>query len=297
MNVKSIRYPFAVVTTAVVVAVSGCGGGASQQAGPMEHPSAVLDRSWLEPPSVQIEDDSSVTSVELVDRSDGAGGVDVIYVIDGATHQISFDASELTPDGFGYRTRRGDIQFLIWDWSGLFTNSPRYNHLNVNSWSVCTHPTSIEPCEPNQAAISDLRALNGFVVHGNPTGAEAMPAGMATYDGGVRIRTFPTDNPDGRIQYRDGSMTLNVNFDAHSVSGMFANFQASDAALMIENGSIANNRISADLEGRAGTDMAGVTGDMDGQFYGRDAAEVGGTISTEGNATVGYGYFAGEKQR
>ena len=315
MNANRLRYLSAAVAAAAVVAVSGCGGGSGTrpdaenvvQSGQTGHPNSVLDRRWAGP-SVQAEDgDSRVTSVELVDPSDGAGGVNVTYVLDGTTHQISFAASEFNPDPnqLTYETTRGRTTFGMWDYHGLFTNNRDYDHLDVNGWFVCTHPTATAPCAPDQAALSELRALRGYVVHGDPT--QILPSGMATYEGGVRMDSYPSDNPNNAAQLRyRGRMMLNADFDGHSVAGMFNRFtvqapggnrDASDIEYMIGNGTIANNRISADLVGQTGTDAAGFTGSMDGQFYGPDAAEVGGTIAGTQDTRVFHGFFAGDKQQ
>ena len=314
MNAKIFRYLSVAVAAAAVVAVSGCGGGSGTrpdaenvvQSDPPGYGNSVLDRRWAGP-SVQAEDgDSRVTSVELVDPSDGAGGVNVTYVIDGRTHQISFAASEFDPNQLTYETTRGRTTFGMWDYHGLFTNNRDYDHLDVNGWYICTHPTATAPCNPDQAALSELRALRGYVVHGDPT--QVLPSGMATYEGGVRMDSYPSDDPNsstGQLRYR-GSMMLNADFDGHSVAGMVDSFtvqapggnrDASDIEYMIENGTIANNRISADLVGQTGTDADGFTGSMDGQFYGPDAAEVGGTIAGTQDTRVFHGFFVGDKQQ
>ena len=308
MNAKMFRYLSVTAAAAAVVVVSGCGGGSGTrpdaenvvQSDPPGYANSVLDRRWAVR-SVQLEDgDSRVTSVDLVDTSDGGGGVNVTYVLDGTTHQISFAASEYNLNGSWYGTTSDDIAFSIWDNAGLFANNRRYDHLDVNGWDICTYPTATDPCAPG----SDRRILRGYVVHGDPT--PVLPPGMATYEGTVRMDSYPSDNPDSaaRLRYY-GSMMLNADFDAHSVAGMFDSFtvqaiggnpETSDIEIMIESGSIANNDISAHLVGQAGTDAAGFTGDMDGQFYGPDAAEVGGTIEgTQDDTTVFIGYFAGDK--
>ena len=315
MNAKIFRYLSVTVAAAAVVAVSGCGGGSGTrpdaenvvqdaenvvQSDPPGYGNAVLDRRWAGP-SVQLEDgDSRVTFVDLVDSRDGAGGVNVTYVLDGTTHQISFDANEYDPGDSEYRTTSGKNAFSIWDNSGRFANSRIYDHLDVNGWDICANPTATGPCAPG----SDLRIVRGYVVYGVPT--PVLPPGMATYEGEVRLDSFPSDNPEqaARLRYT-GSMMLNADFDAHSVAGMFDSFmvqatggigEPSNIEYMIENGSISNNRISADLVGQDGTDADGFAGRMDGQFYGPDAAEVGGTIKgTQDDTTVFNGYFAGDK--
>ena len=90
-------------------------------------------------------------------------------------------------------------------------------------------------------------------------------------------------------------MTLNVDFDNRSVEGMFDNFSGTDLAVILQNGAISNTRISADLVGQTGTDADGFKGSMDGQFYGPEAAEVGGTIEGTQDTAVFQGFFAGQK--
>ena len=310
MNTKMLRYLSVTVAVAAVVTVSGCGGGSGTrpdaenvvQSDPPGYSNSVLDRRWARP-SVQPEDgDSRVTSVELVDPRDGAGGVNVTYVIDGTTHQIGFAANEFDPNDLSYGTTRGRTNFGIWDYFGLFANNRQYDHLKVNGWWMCTHPTATDPCDQ---AVSERRQLRGYVVHGDPT--QVLPPGTATYEGLVRMDSYPSDDPEtaGQLRYR-GNMMLNADFDAQSVAGMFDSFtvqarggnrETSDIEYMIENGEIANNRISADLVGQTGTDADGFMGTMDGQFYGPEAAEVGGTIAGTQDTRVFHGLFAGDKQQ
>ena len=63
---------------------------------------------------------------------------------------------------------------------------------------------------------------------------------------------------------------------------------------MLQNGTIANNELSAELVGRH--DVADFTGNMTGQFFGPSAAEVGGVIDGEATDTVYEGWFGGKKQ-
>ena len=166
----------------------------------------------------------------------------------------------------------------------------------MNGWAVVNYT--------DENAVTDFHL--GYVVYGSPTGASAMPAGTANYEGRMFAGRQPPDAPGIRSRtYVRGDLMLSANFDQGTVGGSIDNLEfdppgagtwqptTNARSLSIENGSITGNALSADVTAANVFD-----GDMEGRFFGPDAAEVGGTIrgtALTDNAVV-YGYFGGEKQ-
>ena len=144
----------------------------------------------------------------------------------------------------------------------------------------------------------------GYVVYGAATDATAMPTGTATYAGRMFADRQPPNAPGRATRgYLRGGLMLSANFDRGTVGGSIDNLRylppggswvsAQAPSWTIENGSIDGNALSADVTATGVFD-----GDMEGRFFGPDAAEVGGTIQGTGlsdNAVV-WGYFGGWKQ-
>ena len=78
-------------------------------------------------------------------------------------------------------------------------------------------------------------------------------------------------------------------------TGNTRQYVGTNAVLAIQNGTITNDGLNAEVVGRQ--DAVGISGSMTGQFFGPDAAEVGGVIEAERSGDrVFEGWFAGEKQ-
>ena len=164
----------------------------------------------------------------------------------------------------------------------------------MNGWVIINYT--------DENAVGDFHT--GYAVYGSPTDASAMPSGTANYAGRMFARRQPPNRPGlGARGSLRGDLTLSANFDQGTVGGSVDNIQyrppgsswgrAQAESWAIENGSIAGNALSADVTA-AGTHE----GDMEGRFFGPDAAEVGGTIQGTGLTDNGviWGYFGGKKQ-
>ena len=142
-------------------------------------------------------------------------------------------------------------------------------------------------------------------MYGDPTEVTDLPAGVATYAGNMRADMLPADTAGtGSRSNLRGDLMLRADFGQSTVDGSIDNleFRPPDASWRetpnnrtwtIENGTINGNALAADLDG-AGT----FDGEMEGQFFGPGASEVGGTIVGTGTASnlVVYGWFGGKKQ-
>ena len=243
--------------------------------------------------SATAASDGAVTAI----ASDGAGGFNLTYSIGSDTHEVNLGADVLAANPAfrsAYVHTVGSQSFVLFDQSRSFTGNPEFSHFNVNGWSVANLDSA-------DAATDFYR---GFVVYGAATDAAAMPSGTATYAGRMYADRQPADRPGRNNRgYLRGGLTLSADFDQGTVGGSVDNLQyrpeggswraAQAQSWTIGNGAIAGNALTADVT------AAGVfDGDMEGRFFGPDAAEVGGTIQGTGlsdNAVV-YGYFGGKKQ-
>ena len=240
---------------------------------------------------------------------DGANGFNVTFNIDGVEHRVHMAASDYNTNSESYQQRENP-GFDLWFQTGSFGGSSEYSHFNVNGWSVCTHGTDPNACSPQ--TLGDLRVVRGFVVHGDAT--ENLPQGAADYSGRFGGDAYQSDDPNSstsRARFR-GDMTLTADFDNRSVSGRFHDMEVrepdetaweaeDDGDVMIRNGTISTDGISADLQGTG--ELAGFTGDLNGLFYGPDAGEVAGvfegTYVNNDEDEVVYifpGWFGGKKQ-
>ena len=226
--------------------------------------------------------DAGVTMIE----SDRRGRFHVTYLVDGVEQRIS-----MTPDDYDYNIDhyivRGTPTYTFGGLAGSFTAAPFYRYFDVNGWEVI---------DDNDPATES--AWLGLIVYGTPT--EILPAGTADYDGEMYAERWSRTNPS--LQFVYGRMELTADFDNSSIEGMFTDLETQplggdrvewDADILVKGGTIADTGFSAQLEGRGRA--AGVTGSATGQFFGPDAAEVGGVFSAENEDTVDTGYFGGKK--
>ncbi|NPD16822.1 hypothetical protein HOY34_16640 [Xinfangfangia sp. D13-10-4-6] len=126
------------------------------------------------------------------------------------------------------------------------------------------------------------------------TSASSMPVtGRAEYDGvvGMAFGGAPASIASAQML---GEMDLTANFATGQISGEFDDFntaagQELNGALRVTNGRITGNGFAADINGNltgAGTAPGAVTGAINGDFLGTNAAAIEGTgsaTSTAGN--------------
>lgn len=236
--------------------------------------SAGVDLNFSAPTS-QLTDTASVTEIE----SDGADGFYVTYTIDGADERIHLPVLNRA---LGYESSTGDPHRI---WEDRYASALELDHLSVNGWIVDDDPQQ-----------------RGHFVFGETTAV--LPAGTAEYVGRTYLNSFSATDPGNRRWFR-GDLSLTADFDSRTVGGKMDNWRmyttnaqqylGINSEFVIENGTITDNGLNAELTGRQ--DAAGISGSMNGQFFGPDAAEVGGIIEAgRSGIDVFEGWFAGEKQ-
>ena len=236
---------------------------------------------------------SAVTQI----ASDGANGFNVTYTIGSQAYQVHLEATDFgsNPNALAnYYKSMGNQRFYLWDSSRSFTRNPEFQYFNINGWEVGNVGST--------GRTTDF--YRGRVVYGAATDASAMPSGRAIYIGRVFADRQPPNAPGSNSRsFLRGDLMLRADFDGSTVGGSVDNLQfrpgtgswrpARTRSWTIENGSITGNALSADVT------AAGVfDADMEGRFFGPDAAEVGGTIEGTGlsDNSVVWGYFGGTKQ-
>ncbi len=238
--------------------------------------------------------DGAVTAI----AGDGADGFSLTYTIGSDTHEVELGADDFGGDPRFLRTyseRVSDRAFILSDVRNSFLGSREFDHFNVNAWVVVnyTGPTS----------ASDFHT--GYVVYGTPTDASGMPTGPASYEGRMLGGRQPHDTAGtGQRNRMRGDLTLNANFDAGTVGGRIDALEfapwvggswqpVTTTTHLSLDGTISGNVFAGDV---TATTLTG--GEMEGHFFGPDAAEVGGTFQGIGqtdNAVI-WGYFGGTKQ-
>ena len=234
--------------------------------------------------------DAGVTMIE----SARLGTFYVTYMVDGVEQRI-----HLTPADYNRQYVTGtNPRIWLWDTSNSFTIAPDFRYLNINGWAVSDYEIA-----PDGSEIP-LNERRGFIVYGTQT--EGLPAGTADYEGRMYANGWSRTDPSrGTGRHRIyGEVALTADFDNRSIDGMVSAMEvqragqswvAWDADILIRYGTIDDDSgIRAQLEGQR--EAAGIKGTVTGQFFGPEAAEVGGVISAEDTNTVYGGFFGGRKQ-
>ena len=242
----------------------------------------------------QLTDAASVTAVE----SDGADGFYVTYMVDGAAQRIHLPVSVYDPGDRIFETE-GPPAYGIWEQANSYRKSAEFDHFSVNGWYVWNYETAPD------GGQTTLGLWRGHMVYGEPTAV--LPASTAEYAGRVYLNGWSRTNPsNSEREQLQGRLALTADFDNRTIGGLLDDWSYRDfdgnsgyedidnAEIVIQNGTIANNELSAELVGRH--DAADFTGNMTGQFFGPSAAEVGGVIDGEATDTVYEGWFGGKKQ-
>ena len=251
--------------------------------------SALVD--WDENMETMRPSDTQVTAVE----SDGAAGLRMTYSVGGTEHTVHLSASDFDEgDGWYFRSDQGRWYYL-WNMDGSLTDDDEeFSYFNVNAWYESND--SWPPAD----------VTRGFIIYGNPT--ETLPAaGTAEYAGRIYAEARPSDGSYGpRTRVRSDSLALTADFGQSTLGGTIddieirgpddSGYEDASGQFTIQNGSITNGRIAADLSGSQ--DVADYDVDMNGRFFGPDAAEVGGALTGTNTAdgTVVQGWFGAAKE-
>lgn len=267
-------------------------------------PSSVGVERDYDASTVQLADDSAVTAIS----SDGEGGYDVTYKIDGVEYAVRLEGGEygsFSPVPALYYERRGAEARVLYSGHSRFFGSTtffgdsEYDHFDVLGWSI----TRYSGADTNTISY----APRGFLVHGVRTEADGLPAGEASYAGKMGGYIWETDKPDSsNSTLVRGALSLTADFDDSTVSGSIGGietlapgqtaYQTSTEVLTVSAGTITDRTFTADLTG-TGAEDSRYEGDVDGQFFGPAADEVGGVLEAThtGNDNILIGWFGGKK--
>ena len=247
--------------------------------------------------TVQTAEDSGVTGIS----SDGGGGYQLTYQIDGVEHAVHLTGSNygaLPNFPTAYHKRIGPLQFYLYSPLASFFGSSEFDHFDVVGWLT----------EGDRASGTGTATVNrGFLLHGEQTESDDLPAGEATYAGRMEGEIWQADKPNRRTRtFVRGDLSLTADFAESTVTGKIdgmesrgpgqSAYQSSSEVLTISDGSITNSTFAADLTG-TGDENGRYEGDVDGQFFGPDAREVGGVLEAThtGNDKILTGWFGGRR--
>ena len=254
--------------------------------------------------------DSGVRSVKLTGDSHvkamwvDEDGAHVTYVVEGEERMVLVTPDDLQ-DGYYERDRDG-AGFSWWSHTRSFGSDdpPRYRHFDVNTFVTWGPGPS----------------TRHYISYGARTDASSLPAGSATYAGGMSAENYNQGEPShalSRIRMR-GDLTLTANFDESTLEGAISGIRVrrpgedsysplpDTTRFAIGNGRITGGRFSAALTGTDSNAAAalrdsvrGFQGDVLGEFYGPAAEEVGGVLSArrDEDLRVMGGAFRGEMQQ
>ena len=254
-----------------------------------------------------------LTAVERPTVESTADGYTITYIVDGQTQTL-----ELRESDFGsnvnslsgtsrYEKKTDGPDYIFWDETGSFERTRSFlgrfrpEHFDVNTL-VITH---------RDASDNLTSSTLGNLIHGNRT-TDTPTTGTASYDGGVLIREWPTDqavsNRSRSVTGYRGDLNLSADFGSSTVTGNTTMLQSrpGDRSTPWVNASgglsfkatISGNGLSATNLSGSG-DLAGYSGGrVNGAFYGPGAAEVAGVLdATHGTQNKALsGYFGGQKQ-
>ena len=228
--------------------------------------------------------------------SDGQGGFNVTWTIDGVENPVHFaadafvDAVSFVSDVDGYYSMYGFTDaFYAEDPADVdrTDGSSEFDYLDLVGWNLWP--------------FADGLALTGFSTFGARTMPDNLPTGSATYEGYIAAQRWEADNPDfgrGGGRYLYGDLTLEADLshmvlsgridgiyipDWSSVSGQNEPLEGSSIA--IQSTGIGEAEFIAPWVGSGPLDAArdktlhGFEGMVVGEFYGPAAEEVGGVLS------------------
>ena len=270
--------------------------------------SSMLRRDWYEVNST-LDDTSYVKTTWKEGRfDDGTGKFYVTYVVDGEEQTIYFDGGDFIEDGEYFEKEVGEeVGGLgdggIWSYIGGFSDDPGYKYLDI--WGFWYD---------GKQALSH----RGYTSFGTRTETANLPAGSATYVGGMNADTYKQYSPSS--SFRDpiwGDLSLTADFDGGTLDGTISALHtrgqneangsplSQTTSFEIGNGQIANGQFEATLTGvdsnaTASLDesVRGYEGHVIGEFFGPAAEEVGGVFSAsrEEDLRVMNGAIYGKKQ-
>lgn len=300
------------VVAALAFTVSACGGGGSLVTDGGDEgtnpDSGATSRPETASFSVAVfRDYSTATS-----RPASTDGVDIeglgtnqmqaSATIDGERYSMAVDEDDFGSDpNFPgtFHKRIGNRSVYLWDAVDFSSDSSEFSYLDLAGWAI------VDWTDATATAANFV--YRGFTAFGSVTAIDDKPLGSATYEGHAYFNRRPADRADsGSRETLNGDLTLMADFEANTIRGMIdsievggpfgENFMPAAGQISVSNGMISDSQLRAELTGTQ--DFAGFTGDMNGEFYGPAAAEVGGVLQgmNSRNNTVTYGWFGGKKR-
>ena len=251
---------------------------------------------------VVMLDEDEAARVESI-TSDGDGGFDVVYVINGETVEAQFGPEDYT--GSEYHKVTDDAEYYFWHapiWAGYKPVARQY--FSFVGWVRGTE-------ESWPLGYSSYGVLT-------PAG-RLVDLGSATYEGHINAdmwQNFTSERVERQAIRGElwGELTLEADFSEGTISGDVDNLWYGPPeqewrrvpetnTLVISNGEIVESRFHAEWQGQD-TDadssldesVRGLEGSMLGAFYGPNGEEVGGVFTGEREETdeVLHGRFGGE---
>ena len=226
--------------------------------------------------------------------SDGEGGFNVSYVIDGEETLVHFAADQYRPaPAYDFHDATEDTLSWFWSWTDSFAvpddpdrtdGSTFFDYFDLHGWA---HEG---PGETRRGALAyGVRTMPGD-----------LPMGNATYQGYMSAEWWSAGNPAWRSQeFFEGSLTLEANLDDMEISGRVNGIRIPGwwsasgenepldpsnsidiAATAIDQGRFSSNWAgNGPMDAGPGETFYGFTGTILGEFYGPAAEEVGGVLS------------------
>ena len=224
--------------------------------------------------------------------SDGEGGFNMTWVIDGVESPVHFPADAYEPENFAFvhANEAGDYYDLYGWTDSLYPEfypgttedrtdgSTQFDYLDLLGWGLYLGKDDV--------------SFSGFATYGVRTLPDHLPAGSVTWEGVMYSGRY---DDNGTILNLDGAVTLEANLDDMTIAGRIDGIHVPSWAstsgqneplegsyIDIESGLIHDATFAQSWTGHGPTEgetMLGFSGGLTGEFYGPAAEEVGGVMA------------------
>ena len=234
--------------------------------------------------------------------SDGEGGFNVTWVIDGAESPVHFPADAYNPESFGFEhVDEARVHYLLFGWTDalypeLFPGttedrtdgSTQFDYLDLQGWDLYFG--------------QDHTGISGSVTYGVRTLPDNLPIGNVIWQGSMYASRW--DDYGAVVLNLNGAVKLEANLDDMTISGRIdgihipswasasgQNEPLEGSYIDIESGAIHDAEFTQEwvghgpMDAASGETMLGFRGAMTGEFYGPAAEEVGGVLSGQRHST------------
>ena len=234
------------------------------------------------------------TEDDLDDDSANLGfvGARVTFVVGGEEVTVHFTRADLQGPDFEW-------------WSKTIDGAEYWGWMYRGHWE-----------QDGFALIGGVPGYRLYAHSGLRTETADLPTGTAVYEGGMRGDTHLVNDPSSGRERMSGNLRLTANFDESSLEGRISDIRTwgqDESAwsnlpgttwFEIDDGQIVDGQFTASLTGmdsNANAPMNGTVrgyeGGVLGEFYGPEAAEVGGVLNASRDDRVMAGAFGGVKQQ